>query len=134
MTASIGFGIGYAASQPALRVIEAAQLAERLGYDTFWVTDSHLVSREVLTLLGAVAASTERIGLGTGSRVESPTAHCSARDRTVFPKRFSMCAPARMRPGDRPAARRSCCGPRPRSTTTGKRQEQRCVAQSRAEQ
>jgi alkanesulfonate monooxygenase SsuD/methylene tetrahydromethanopterin reductase-like flavin-dependent oxidoreductase (luciferase family) len=26
-------------------VIEATQLAERLGYHTFWITDSHLAAR-----------------------------------------------------------------------------------------
>ena len=54
------------ASVPAPRVIETAQLAEHLGFDAFWITDSHLAAREAMAMLGALAVSTERIHLGTG--------------------------------------------------------------------
>lgn len=74
-------GVGYAAHVPAPEVIAAARTAERLGLDTFWVTDSHLIGREVFTLLGALAVSTERIALGTGvSHLAGrhPSIHASA--------------------------------------------------------
>jgi 5,10-methylenetetrahydromethanopterin reductase len=51
---------------PAPKVIETARLAERLGFDVFWLTDSHLISREAMALLGALAVSTERVEFGTG--------------------------------------------------------------------
>ncbi|NJP47447.1 LLM class flavin-dependent oxidoreductase [Actinacidiphila epipremni] len=42
--------------------------AERTGFDSLWVTDSLLTPRlEALTVLGALAAVTERITLGTGA-------------------------------------------------------------------
>src|SRR5437899_10699276 len=63
---NVRFGVGFAPNVPAPQVIEAAQLAERLGYDVFWITDSHLAAREAMTMLGALAVSTERIHLGTG--------------------------------------------------------------------
>jgi alkanesulfonate monooxygenase SsuD/methylene tetrahydromethanopterin reductase-like flavin-dependent oxidoreductase (luciferase family) len=62
----IPLGIGFAPSVPAPRVIEAAQLAEHLGFDVFWITDSHLAAREAMAMLGALAVSTKRIHLGTG--------------------------------------------------------------------
>jgi 5,10-methylenetetrahydromethanopterin reductase len=63
---SIRFGIGFAPTVPAPQVIETARLAERLGFDVFWLTDSHLAAREAMSLLGALAVSTERLHLGTG--------------------------------------------------------------------
>ncbi len=63
---TIKIGVGFAASQPAPQVIDAARLAERLGFDVFWVTDSHLIGREALTMLGALAVSTSTIELGPG--------------------------------------------------------------------
>jgi 5,10-methylenetetrahydromethanopterin reductase len=66
MSPRVQFGVGFAANVPVASVLEAAQLAERLEYDVFWVTDSHLVVREAMVILGALAASTRRIGLGTG--------------------------------------------------------------------
>src|SRR5262249_47787134 len=62
----IPLGIGFAPNIPAPRVIEAGQLAERLGFDVFWITDSHLAAREAMAMLGALAVSTQRIHLGTG--------------------------------------------------------------------
>src|SRR5207302_11464361 len=62
----VRFGIGFAPNVPARQVIEAAQLAERLGFDVFWITDSHLAAREAMAMLGALAVSTERIHLGPG--------------------------------------------------------------------
>jgi 5,10-methylenetetrahydromethanopterin reductase len=46
-------------------IIASAKLADRLGYSTLWVLDSHLLFHEVYTLLGALAVATSRIRLGT---------------------------------------------------------------------
>jgi 5,10-methylenetetrahydromethanopterin reductase len=62
----VRFGVGFAPSVPAPQVIEAAQLAERLGYGVFWITDSHLAAREAMAMLGALAVSTAHIQLGPG--------------------------------------------------------------------
>jgi alkanesulfonate monooxygenase SsuD/methylene tetrahydromethanopterin reductase-like flavin-dependent oxidoreductase (luciferase family) len=44
--------------------VERARLAEDLGYESVWVT--HIAGREPFTVLGAYAAATSRIRLGTG--------------------------------------------------------------------
>lgn len=46
-------------------IIASAGLADRMGFSTFWILDSHLLFHEVYTLLGALAVSTTRIRLGT---------------------------------------------------------------------
>lgn len=45
-------------------IISLAQRAEELGYETFWLGESW--GRESLTILGYIAAKTERIGIATG--------------------------------------------------------------------
>jgi alkanesulfonate monooxygenase SsuD/methylene tetrahydromethanopterin reductase-like flavin-dependent oxidoreductase (luciferase family) len=47
-------------------IVEQAQLAEQLGYETVWITDSHLICRELWVTLAACAVGTSRIKLGTG--------------------------------------------------------------------
>src|SRR5262245_2370265 len=59
----ISLGI-YPNQRPA-DIIASAKLADRMGYSTLWVLDSHLLFHEVYTLLGALAVSTTRIRLGT---------------------------------------------------------------------
>jgi len=46
------------------RVVETTRGAERLGYDSVWLTESW--NRDPVTLLTALAGATERIGLGFG--------------------------------------------------------------------
>ena len=49
-------------------VVAFGDEAERLGYDSLWVTDSLLTPRlEALTALAALATATERVTLGTGA-------------------------------------------------------------------
>jgi alkanesulfonate monooxygenase SsuD/methylene tetrahydromethanopterin reductase-like flavin-dependent oxidoreductase (luciferase family) len=77
-------------------VVEAARTAERLGFDCFWVTDSHLIGREVLAMLGALAVSTQRIGLGPG------VSHLAGRHPSVLASAMATLdelAPARIRLG-----------------------------------
>jgi len=96
MTAAIQFGVGFAANVPVPSILESAQLAERLGYDMFWVTDSHLVVREAMVILGALAASTERIGLGPG------VSHLAGRHPSVIASAMATLdelAPGRIRLG-----------------------------------
>ena len=45
------------------------KLAESLGYDTAWITDTHLICRELWVTLTACALATSRIRLGPGITV-----------------------------------------------------------------
>jgi 5,10-methylenetetrahydromethanopterin reductase len=92
----VRFGVGFAPNVPAPQVIEAAQLAERLGYDVFWITDSHLAAREAMAMLGALAVSTERIHLGPG------VSHMAGRHPSVIASAMATLdelAPGRIRLG-----------------------------------
>lgn len=46
-------------------MVEVAQEAEAAGFDIMWVPDSQLIWRDVWANLGAIAAGTDRIVLGT---------------------------------------------------------------------
>jgi 5,10-methylenetetrahydromethanopterin reductase len=50
----------------AATVVQEARQAEALGYASVWLGDSQLIWRELYVLLGAVAATTSRVALGTG--------------------------------------------------------------------
>src|SRR4051812_15971005 len=51
---------------PAPRaILEEVQLAERLGYDAAWLGDAQLLWRELYVMLGAAAALTSSISLGS---------------------------------------------------------------------
>ena len=63
---SVPFGVGFSGNVPAPQIVQAAKLAESLGFDAFWLTDSHLAVREAMSMLGALAVSTNRIHLGPG--------------------------------------------------------------------
>ncbi|MCA1646919.1 MAG: LLM class flavin-dependent oxidoreductase [Chloroflexi bacterium] len=92
----VSFGVGFAPIVPAPDVIHAAQLAERLGYDVFWITDSHLAGREAMAMLGALAVSTEHIHLGPG------VSHLAGRHPSVIASAMATLhelAPGRIRLG-----------------------------------
>jgi 5,10-methylenetetrahydromethanopterin reductase len=96
MSSRIQFGVGFAANVPVPNILESARLAERLDYDMFWVTDSHLVVREAMVILGALAASTSRIGLGPG------VSHLAGRHPSVIASAMATLdelAPGRIRLG-----------------------------------
>jgi 5,10-methylenetetrahydromethanopterin reductase len=57
--------LGIYPNQTPGEIVETGKLADELGFATMWVLDSHLLFWEVYTLLGALAVSTRRIGLGT---------------------------------------------------------------------
>jgi alkanesulfonate monooxygenase SsuD/methylene tetrahydromethanopterin reductase-like flavin-dependent oxidoreductase (luciferase family) len=60
------FGVGLFATENATEGVRLAQRAEALGFDRFWVGDSHMIWREVYALMGAIAATTKRIAIGPG--------------------------------------------------------------------
>ena len=64
--ARVQFGVGCSPGQPAHQVLATARLAEDLGFDVVWVADSHIIWRELYSLLGALAVATRRIALGPG--------------------------------------------------------------------
>ena len=59
----IGFGFLDRPSVP--EQLRLAQKAEALGYDSLWVTETRL-ARDAISILGAMAATTDHIRLGTG--------------------------------------------------------------------
>jgi alkanesulfonate monooxygenase SsuD/methylene tetrahydromethanopterin reductase-like flavin-dependent oxidoreductase (luciferase family) len=60
----VGVSIPVEERLPATRLVELAQIAERGGFDT--VVAGEVQGPEAMALLGAVAASTERITIGSG--------------------------------------------------------------------
>src|SRR5262247_4859843 len=56
-------------NQPVPAIVRQVQLAESLGFDTAWITDTHLVCRELWVTLTACALATSRIKLGPGVTV-----------------------------------------------------------------
>jgi 5,10-methylenetetrahydromethanopterin reductase len=92
----VPFGLGYAPARSASETIQTARLAEDLGFDVFWVTDSHMVAREVYTLLGTLALSTTRIDIGPG------VSHLAGRHPSVIASALATLdelAPGRVRLG-----------------------------------
>jgi 5,10-methylenetetrahydromethanopterin reductase len=65
----VKFDVGIMNNQPVPMVVRQVQLAEALGFDTAWITDSHLVCRELWVTLTACTLSTSRIRLGPGVTV-----------------------------------------------------------------
>ena len=59
------FAVEVFPSIPPMECVELAREAEQLGFDTVWFGDSHLIWREVYTLMGAAALVTRRVTLGT---------------------------------------------------------------------
>ena len=89
------FDLAILASEPLPVVVRQVQLAERLGYDTAWITDTHLVCRELWVTLAACAAATSRIRLGPGvtvphSRHVSVTASAIASLHELAPGRVVL--------------------------------------------
>src|SRR3954454_15986162 len=60
------FGVELHEYLDAPTVLAEAQQAEALGYASVWLADSQLIWRELYVLLGAVAATTTHVTLGTG--------------------------------------------------------------------
>jgi 5,10-methylenetetrahydromethanopterin reductase len=60
----IKISLGLYGKQTPAEIITAGKLADSRGFDALWLSDSDLPASEIHTLLGALAASTERIQLG----------------------------------------------------------------------
>ena len=56
-------GVAFSAGLNASEIVECAQLAESLGYDSVWMAEGH--GGDQFAILSAVAAQTERVKLGT---------------------------------------------------------------------
>src|SRR5207248_6108255 len=65
----VQFDVGIVNNQPVPDVVRQARLAESLGYETVWITDSHLICRELWVTLTACALATTRVKLGPGVTV-----------------------------------------------------------------
>lgn len=61
----IEFGISILATRAPHELIDSARLAEELGFDFFWLTDSSLHGYYVYPYLTLAAVNTQRIRLGT---------------------------------------------------------------------
>jgi probable F420-dependent oxidoreductase len=76
------FGVSFG-DAPVSRSLELVQLAEQQGFDQVWCWDSHVLWSECYSLLGYIAARTERVQLGTC--VTNPR----TRDATVLASAFA---------------------------------------------
>src|SRR4030095_3698621 len=65
----VKFDLGILATQPAPEIVRQVQLAEELGFETVWMTDTHLVCVELWVTLTACVLGTRRIKLGPGVTV-----------------------------------------------------------------
>ena len=64
--ARLKFGVGIYGTEHAREAVELARSAEALGYDRFWIGDSHMIWRELYVLAGAIAMATNKIHIGPG--------------------------------------------------------------------
>lgn len=63
---SVTVGIGLFPTEPFLKMVSLVKLSEDLGYSCAYLGDSQMIWREAYVILGAAAAVTNRIKLGTG--------------------------------------------------------------------
>ena len=66
MREKTSFGVALYGTENSRSGVQFAKLAEDLGYQNFWVGDSHMIWREVYVLLGAIAIATKRLRIGPG--------------------------------------------------------------------
>lgn len=64
--AQIKFSVGIYGTDNAREAVALARMAEDLGYERFWIGDSHMIWRELYVLAGAIAMATQRIEIGPG--------------------------------------------------------------------
>src|ERR671934_1506839 len=60
----LSFGVCFAPDPPPGRWAELAQLAERSGFETAWLFDSHVLWQDVYPIFTLIAAATSRIHIG----------------------------------------------------------------------
>jgi 5,10-methylenetetrahydromethanopterin reductase len=66
MAQDVKFGVALFPTERAAETVAQAGLAESAGYDGVWVGDSHIIWRELYVVMGAIAAQTKKIGIGSG--------------------------------------------------------------------
>ena len=62
----IKFGVGVYGTDDAREAVQLALAAEELGYQRFWIGDSHMIWRELYVLAGAIGIATKKIQIGPG--------------------------------------------------------------------
>src|SRR6185312_165247 len=70
---------------PARDALDKLRLAERLGFDTFWVTDSHVIWNECYSLLGWLLGQSQDDRMEFGTMVTNPI----SRDPIVVASAFA---------------------------------------------
>jgi probable F420-dependent oxidoreductase len=70
---------------PARSALDKLRLAERLGFDTFWVCDSHVIWNECYSLLGWLVAQSQDDRMEFGTMVTNPV----SRDPIVVASAFA---------------------------------------------
>ena len=81
--------------QPRIDDPDLPREIERLGYDSLWVPDSHMISSDCYAVLTLAAVNTTRIRLGTGvsiagTRIAPVTAHSIATINRLAPGRVFL--------------------------------------------
>ena len=70
---------------PVTDAVRRLRLAEQLDFDTFWVCDSHIIWNECYSLLGYLAASSQKPNMQFGTMVTNPV----SRDPLVVASAFA---------------------------------------------
>ncbi|HTN73501.1 MAG TPA: LLM class flavin-dependent oxidoreductase [Methylomirabilota bacterium] len=60
------FGVALYGTEHAREGVELARIAEDLGFQRFWIGDSHMIWRELYVLAGAIGMATKKIEIGPG--------------------------------------------------------------------
>ncbi len=62
-------GLALWGTEPVQTTVRHARLAEQVGFESIWLTDTQLICRELYVTLAACATSTTRLRLATGVTV-----------------------------------------------------------------
>jgi len=74
-------GLALWGTEPVQTTVGHARLAEQVGFESIWLTDTQLICRELYVTLAACALATTRLGLATGvtvPRTRHPSVTASA--------------------------------------------------------
>ena len=82
-TGAAPIGLALWGTEPVRTMVDYAQLAEQVGFESIWLVDTQLLCRELYVTLAACAMATERLKLASGvtvpmTRHESVTASALA--------------------------------------------------------
>src|SRR5689334_12503611 len=97
MVPAAGVGLAFCEQPFSVReVVHAAQRAESIGFDSFWMAEDLWTRRDGLTYLTCVANATERMTVGTS--VVTPYTHHPLQLAATFNTLWDL-APHRLRLG-----------------------------------